>query len=305
MTSPSSPHGDRITLAVVTILFTVLALSFGDAVIKEISTGFVLWQIFVLRSALAIPVLVTAVKVRDRTTGLLPRHAGWTVLRSLLLVTMWVAYYAALPHLDLSIAAAAYYTIPMFIALFSALLIHERVGKLGWIAVVLGFAGVLLILRPSAEDFNAWALLPLVSAVCYALAMILTRTRCRDENPAVLSLALNVAFVVVGAGASGMILLTGATDEASFLLGPWTAMEGREWMTMVVLAAAVIIGSVGAALAYQVGPPAIVATFDFAYVGFAAIWGFVFFTEVPDAVTLAGMVLIVVAGLLVTRRSDR
>lgn len=135
--------------------------------------------------------------------------------------------------------------------------------------------------------------------------MILTRTRCRGENPAVLSLALNVAFVVAGTAASGLILLTGATDEASFLLGPWTAMEGREWMAMVVLAAAVIIGSVGAALAYQVGPPAIVATFDFAYVGFAAIWGFVFFTEVPDAVTLAGMVLIVVAGLLVTRRSDR
>ena len=302
MAAPSPPQGDRITLAIATILFTVLALSFGDAVIKEISTGFVLWQIFVLRSALAIPFLVTAIKLRNRTTGLRPRHTGWTVLRSLLLVTMWIAYYAALPHLDLSVAAAAYYTIPMFIALFSALLIHERVGKLGWLAVGLGFAGVLLILRPSAEDFNAWALLPLVSAVFYALAMILTRTRCRDENPAVLSLVLNVAFVVVGAGASGMILLTGTTDETSFLLRPWTSMEGREWMAMTVLSAAVIIGSVGAALAYQVGPPTIVATFDFAYVAFAAIWGFVFFTEVPDAITVAGMVMIVAAGLLVMRR---
>ncbi|MBT7648600.1 MAG: DMT family transporter, partial [Rhodospirillaceae bacterium] len=70
------------------------------------------------------------------------------------------------------------------------------------------------------------------------------------------------------------------------------------------LATAVIIGSVGAAIAYQVGPPTIVATFDFAYVGFAAIWGFVFFAEVPGAVTVAGMILIVVAGLLVTRRSQ-
>lgn len=303
MAQDSTPQGDRIVLAVVTILLTVLALSFGDAVIKKISTGFVLWQIFVLRSVLAIPVLVAAIKVRDRTTRLRPRHTGWTVLRSLLLVTMWVAYYAALPHLDLSIAAAAYYTIPMFVALFSALLIHEQVSKLGWFAVALGFAGVPLILKPSAEDFNAWALLPLVSAICYALAMILTRTRCRDENPAVLSLALNVAFVVVGAGASGLILLTGATDASSFLLGPWTAMGGQEWGAMAVLAAAVIIGSVGAAIAYQAGPPAIVATFDFAYVGFAAIWGFVFFSEVPDAITVTGMVLIVAAGLLVMRRS--
>ena len=141
MTTHSTPQGDRVVLAVVTILFTVLALSFGDAVIKKISTGFVLWQIFVLRSALAIPVLVTAIKVRDRTTGLLPRHSGWTLLRSLLLVTMWVAYYAALPHLDLSVAAAAYYPIPMFIALFSALLIHERVGKLGCLQSDWGLPG--------------------------------------------------------------------------------------------------------------------------------------------------------------------
>ena len=79
-------------------------------------------------------------------------------------------------------------------------------------------------------------------------------------------------------------------------------MGMAEWLTMALLAAGAIIGSIGAAIAYQVGPPATVATFDFTYVGFAALWGVLFFAEVLDHVTLAGMALIIVAGVLAVRR---
>jgi len=237
---------------------------------------------------------------------LVPRRLGWVALRSLMLTLMWVAYYAALPHLALGIAAAAYYTLPIFITLFAALFIGDRIGPLGWGAILLGFVGVLLILKPEAEGFNGYALLPLISAVLYALAMILTRTKCREEHPLVLSLGLNVSFVVIGLVATFLIAIVGApADDAritSFLFGEWSAMGATEWLSMALLAAAVIIGSVGAALAYQVGPPATVATFDFAYVGLAGIWGIVFFGEVLDAVTIAGMVLIVAAGVLALRR---
>ena len=71
---------------------------------------------------------------------------------------------------------------------------------------------------------------------------------------------------------------------------------------MLLLAAAILIGSVGAAIAYQNGPPAVVGVFDFAYVGFAVIWGAVFFAEIPDGITLAGMALIVFAGILSLRQ---
>jgi drug/metabolite transporter (DMT)-like permease len=229
-------------------------------------------------------------------------------LRSLMLTLMWVAYYAALPHLALGIAAAAYYTLPIFITLFAALFVGDRIRPLGWCGVLLGFAGVLLILKPDANGFNAYALLPLVAALLYALAMILTRTKCREENPLVLSLGLNVTFVVVGLLATLLIAFNGGlADEApgaSFLLGAWSGMGGMEWLAMTLLAAATLIGSVGAAIAYQVGPPATVATFDFAYVGFASAWGILFFAEVLDGVTITGMALIVAAGLLAVRRSS-
>jgi drug/metabolite transporter (DMT)-like permease len=292
---------DNLVLAVGAILFTVWALSLGDALVKQLSTGFVIWQIFVLRSVLAAPVLFAAILFAARHASLLPKAPGWTALRSVMLVAMWVAYYASLPHLQLSVAAAAYYTLPLFITLFSALLAGEGVSRLGWVAVATGFLGILLILRPEAGAFNAYALLPLLSAVLYALAMILTRTKCRAEHPFTLSLALNLCFIGVGLGATLLIGTFVAPERDGFLLAAWTPMGSHEWLAMALLAAAVLVGSIGAAVAYQSGPPSVVGTFDFAYVGFAVVWGLLFFGEIPDGSAVLGMAMIVLAGILSLR----
>ena len=284
---------DNIALAVGAILVTVFALSLGDALIKQVSAGFVLWQIFVVRSLLAVPVLLLVILVFAKNASLIPIQLGWTSVRSLMLVFMWIAYYVSLPHLQLSVAAAAYYTLPLFITLFSAVFVGERISKLGWLAVVIGFLGVLLILRPKAEEFNAYALLPLVSAMLYALAMILTRTKCQTEHPLTLSLVLNIYFVLTGVIAAVMISVFVGPDRNGFLLAPWTPMEAEQWTAMCLLAAAILIGSIGAAIAYQKGPSSMVGTFDFAYVGFAVLWGLGFFAEVPDIFSIAGMLMIV------------
>lgn len=306
MTDTAAPTRDNLKLAISAILATSCALALGDAIIKQISTGFPLWQIFVLRSLIAMPVLLFIAVLRGQGVNLLPKSMGWTALRSLMLAVMWVAYYAALPHVPLSAAAAVYYTLPLFITLFAALFIGERVGAWGWVAVALGFIGVLLILKPQGADFNAYALLPLVSAVLYAFAMILTRTKCRAESPLALSLSLNVAFIVIGLAATGAMAIVepGAPviETNAFLFGPWTAMALREWLVMGLLATATIIGSVGAAIAYQSGPSSIVSTYDFAYLAFAALWGFVFFAEQPDALSAIGILLIAAAGILAVRR---
>jgi drug/metabolite transporter (DMT)-like permease len=298
--------GDDVRLAVAAVLASNLALSLNDATIKLISEHFVLWQIFIIRSSIAIPLLIAVIRLRSRLTPMVPLHFGWVTLRSLMLTFMWVAYVSALPHLPLGVAAITLYTLPIFITLFAALFIGDRIGLMGWGSVLLGFAGVLLILKPTPDGFNGYALLPLFSAILYALAMILTRTKCREENPLVLSLNLNFSFVAIGLLATLLIAMVGGSIDhlqgKSFLFGEWSTMGTAEWLTMALLAAAAIIGSVGAAIAYQVGPSATVATFDFSYVGFAALWGFLFFAEVLDGVTLAGMALIIVAGVLAVRR---
>ena len=301
-TSVPKSRNDNIPLAVGVIIFTVLALSLGDALIKLTSRNFVIWQIFVVRSLIAIPFLVLFLAIRSPELLRVPDTIGWTVLRSILLVAMWVSYYLSLPNLSLSIAAAAYYTLPIFITLFSAVIIGERIGRNGWLAVFIGFAGVLLILQPRAGDFNGFVLLPLLSAMLYAFAMILTRTKCQSEDPIILSLALNVTFVVVGGTVALFIaILMGETREG-FLLAPWAVMGLSEWLSMGLLATAILVGSVGTAIAYQKGPSSLIGTFDFAYVGFAVLWGIIFFADIPDAATISGMVMIVGAGALSLRQ---
>ena len=114
----------------------MFALSLGDALVKQQSVSFVLWQIFVMRSAIALPFLIYFVRIYSCETTIMPIHLGWTLTRSLALVAMWVFYFAALPHVDLAIAAAAYYTLPLFITLFAALFLGDRITPRGWFAVV-------------------------------------------------------------------------------------------------------------------------------------------------------------------------
>ncbi|WP_226804042.1 DMT family transporter [Amylibacter sp. SFDW26] len=294
---------DRTRFAVMVIVFTVFALSLGDALIKNSSANLVLWQIFVLRSCLIIPLLFGILRMKYSTVGIIPTAFIWTLIRSLMLSFMWVIYYAALPHLQLSVAAAAYYTLPIFITLFSALFVGEKVKPLGWLAVLLGFCGVGLILQPKADDFNFYALLPLASAVLYALSMILTRTKCSNEHPLVLSLALNISFVVVGLLAPALLNFASFTPDAgSFLSTSWVVLTQSDFMVLIVLAIAILIGSIGAAIAYQIGRSSVIATFDFAYVAFAVLWGVIFFGDIPDVTMLAGMMLIVVSGIMAVRQ---
>jgi drug/metabolite transporter (DMT)-like permease len=161
----------------------------------------------------------------------------------------------------------------------------------------------LFILKPEAGGFNAYVLLPLGSAVLDALAMILTRTKCRGENPLVLSLSLNVTLVSVGLVVTAYTAIAGTSaNDSSFILRAWSPMDASGWLAMASLAAVAITASVGAATAYQVAPPATIATFDFAYVGFAGLWGILIFAEFPDARTILGIMLIVVAGIVAVRR---
>ena len=295
-------EADNLKLAIGAILSAVFALSLGDALIKQYSADFVIWQIFVMRSAIAVPFLVYFARIRSCTVSIRPSSIPWTLLRSLILVFMWMFYFAALPHVDLAVAAAAYYTLPLFITLFAALWLGEEIRTRGWIAVALGFLGTLLVLQPQADDFNLYSLLPVVAAICYACGMTLTRSKCRGERATVLSLWLHGSFVAVGGLA--LVLLYAWSPAAEtvavnrFLLGAWTPMWIDEWSIMAILSVAAVIGSIGGAIAYQRGSASIVATFDFAYVAFAAIWGFLLFAEVPAPLVSAGIVLIVVAGVI-------
>lgn len=305
MTTRIKQMPDKTRSAVLTIIFTVFMLALGDAAIKGLSADFTLWQIFCLRSALVVPVLFIMLRFSRWRSSIRPKSFGWTLSRSVMLTLMWVTYYASLPHVNLSVAAASYYTSPLFITIFAAVFLGDGIRRMGWVAIALGFIGVLLVLQPKIEDFNWYALLPVSSAIMYALAMILTRSHCQSENVLVLSIWLNLSMLFTGAVITIALILMPPSSQMiaghEFLIGPWAEMGLTEWSTMGVLAVTIMIGSIGAAYAYQNGAPATIATFDFAYVAFALLWSVALFKDVPNPAGMAGMCLIVFAGILAVR----
>lgn len=285
-----------LTTGIITILLTVFAMALSDAFVKFASADMTLWQIYVCRSVLALPVLVLFAKGQ-----VLPKAFGWVTLRSLALVAMYLAIYAAIPFLDLSVVAAALYTGPLFIVILCAIFLREPVIPLQWVAVVLGFIGVLCVVRPNGADFTVLSLIPVIAAFLYAAAAVLTRAKCQGERPAALAVSLNITLVVIGALAS-LWLRIAPSDYAQsypFLFAGWSSFSVQTLGILIVMAVLIVGVSIGLAKAYQSPRPQVIATFDYAYLIFAAFWGFVFFTETPQLWTTIGIALIIVAGVLV------
>lgn len=306
MADGEAERPQRTALGIALILASVLTMAFADAVVKLVSADLTLWQVFVARSLVAVPILILLLRLTG--AGLKLKAPKWVLMRSGLLVLTWLAFYAALPVLSLSVAAVAVYSNPIMIALLSAAVIGEPVSGRQWLGVLLGFLGVIAILKPGSEAFSWFTLLPLLAAAFYAVAMVLTRSKCQAEAPLALGLALHVSFLITGLFATALLWLLSLTAETHaaypFLLGDWAPMGLQAWGLMALIGALSAAYFVGVARAYQIAAPSIIATFDYAYLISAALWGFLFFAETPDPLTVGGMVLITAAGLLVAARKQ-
>jgi drug/metabolite transporter (DMT)-like permease len=273
-------------------------MALADAFVKYASADMTLWQIYVLRSALTIPVLAIGARRNPR-----PPALGWVMMRSLALSLMYLCIYAAIPFLDLSVVAAALYTGPFFIVALSAIVLREPITGRQWGAILAGFGAVVLIVRPAASGFSPLALLAVLAGFLYAVAAVITRARCSGIPALALALWLNLTLGALGVIASVLIRYAdvGVVPRYPFLFGRWSRMEAGDWGVILVLAVLMTGISIGLARAYQAPRPQVIATFDYAYLIFAALWGFVFFGEVPDGPTLAGIAIIALAGMGILR----
>ncbi|MEM6623630.1 MAG: DMT family transporter [Pseudomonadota bacterium] len=301
---PLPPH--RLILGVSLILATAFTISVQDVVFKVFSSEMTLWQIFALRGCIAVPMLLALGLLRGTRLATFRAAANrWVVLRSLFITGTFLAFYAAIPFLSLSTVGAANYIAPIFVTLLSAYVINEPVRWLGWVGVLVGFAGVVILLQPGTDAFSPWALLPIVGAAFYAMAHIITRTKCQDVPLAAIALGQNMAMLLAGVVVSLIILGVQPqgtlADAYPYIFGGWSEVGPREWLILAILAAFAIGLAIMLAGAYKAAPPAIIATFEYSYLVFVAAWDILFFGLVLSGATVTGMILIAAAGLLVLR----
>lgn len=288
------------------VISAVLLMSLQDALFKFISTDIVLWQVFITRGAIATIMLLALVPLlRGTWATWSAAFRPWVLLRSALFAMMFVSFYAAIATVDLAVVAAGYYTSPIFITLLSVMLIKDPIKLMGWMAVLLGFIGVLIILRPASDDFNPMTIIPIFSALCYAVAAIIVRVKCPNENPISLVISLNFVLMATGVIATLVLAVIAPTNETvslqPFLLGSWITLPPLAWTIVCALALLMIVSAYLLVKAYQITAPNIVATFDYSYLIFSIMWGGLIFSEIPDIYTIIGMVLIASAGIISSR----
>jgi len=282
-------------------------MSIQDSLFKYFSDDQSLWQIITLRGLIAIPLLTIFATIKNQHHNLwIYAFKKWSLLRSLFMTLMFLSMYTAMPFLNLSVIAAGIYTAPIFVTLLSAHVIGEPVSRQGWIAIIMGFSGVMIILQPGTDAFNLWTIVPVFGGFLYALSNVTTRSKCQTLPVVSLALSLNLVLLLTGAVLSVIMQFWQPAGELigsyPYLFDCWSDMGIAEWILIILLAILVIGIGMTLAGAYKSAQPSIVATFDYSYLIFVAIWDYLFFSNTPTGMTVLGMLLIVCAGLLVINR---
>jgi len=284
----------------------IAIFSVQDVILKLLSGDYPLHQAMLLRSLTALPFHVAIVWWFDRTLTTIVTPGRWKMLaRGLLNFTAYTCYYLGLAYLPLADTIALFFTNPLFITLAAAALFGERVGIVPAVAVAMGFAGVLMIVKPGAEGFELAALLPIIGALGYALSMVIARPMAKVETAAAMSFWGNVCFLLCAVVLSlifGFGHFSGATHPSvAFLTRGWVMPSGFDLMLM---ASCGVISAVGISLltyAYSAAPSSTVAPFEYSFMFWGLLWGWLFWGSLPDTLAWVGIAVIIGAGLLVIR----
>ena len=292
------------------VISAMLFFAIQDVIVKFAADDVSLWQMQVVRSLAILAILSGFLGLTKRGDELTPASAWtWPILRAVFMCAAYLAFYAALPYVPLATAASAFFISPMLITVLAAIFLGEGIGPRRIIAVILGFAGVLLIVKPGLEGWTPMALLPVGAALAYALAVVLTRWRCREDPGFSLTMVnalINGALGALGVALIPLLPMTGEMRDAhAFLLEGW--MEaGPAILALVALTAVThIIGAVAAVRAYQIGEASRLAPFEYVYLVFMGLFGYLIWDTVPDTLTLIGMTLICTSGAFIAWREGR
>ncbi|EEW26900.1 DMT family transporter [Rhodobacter ferrooxidans] len=261
-----------------------------DVVVKFLGGTYSAVQIIFFSVLFSFP-LVTFMLMNDRSDGhLRPVHPWWTAVRTVCTVVTGVTAFYAFSKLPLAQTYAILFAAPLLITLLAIPVLGEKVGIRRGLAVVVGLAGVMIVLRPGAAPLTLGHAAALTAAVASSLASVIVRKIGKDERAVVLLLYPMMAnFVVLGAA-------------LPFVYRP---MPVAHIGMLGVIAAFGFVAMLLIIDAYRSAEAVIVAPMQYSQMVWAAVFGALIFNENPDAYTLAGAAVIIASGLYIVLREDR
>ncbi len=219
------------------------------------------------------------------------RRPGLQLVRSLFMPVMTALNFWALQYLQLAETGAIQFTVPILIAIASGPLLGERLDARRWLAIMVGFAGVLVILRPGMQGFHPALVLSLINAVLYALFNMMTRKLAAYDPPE----------------ATQFLSALGATVVmAPFALAAWqTPNTGLEWAVACLIGVAGGLGHYLLAMAHRFAPASVLGPFLYQQIVWMVLFGYLVFGDVPAGPVVLGAAIVIGSGLYLLYRERR
>ena len=278
---------NRLTgIALVSFTYVVFTLLDGSAkwLVGSVPVIVVVWLRFVSHAVLASVLLLPLRGKKLVATN----HLRWHIVRGAMFCAMTGINFWALQYLQLAVTSSIFFIVPILIALMAAPMLGEKLDAGRWIAVLAGFAGMLVIVRPGSAEFHPAMLLSLVNAALYALFNLTTRHLAAYDSPETIQyLPALVASLLL----------------APFALAAW--QSPGSWLEWSVLCLLGVLGGLGhylLALAHRYAPATVIAPFLYQQVIYMALFGYVVFGDVPGTGVWVGTAIVIASGLYLFAR---
>ena len=288
------------------ILSGMALFSIQDSLIKYIFEESALYELYFGRTLTALILLFIFLKITSQKLVFKTHYPLLTCCRVICFFFGFSFFYISLTYMSLAMANALFFSSPFFISILAIIFLGEKVGIRRWIAILVGFIGVYIVLNPDFENFNYMKLAPVACALCYAISMTITKITSDKDN-----VYSQMFHLYIGAiGISILFFIFTGKGQFNTFSDPTFQFITREWFTNPTYAWPYIVamGFVAAVSfycvfsAYSVASPSVVSLFEYSLIIWAIIIGYVLFNDVPTIRTFVGVALIIGAGVYIYLR---
>lgn len=259
-----------------------------DLAAKGLLATYPLQQFVFLRSLIGLSIFLFLARQFGGLRSLVTRRWPWHLLRTVLAIGTMFGFFYGLSKMPLVDALTLGFTAPLMVTALSVPLLGEHVGWRRWLAVIAGFIGVLVMLRPGSGEFSLASAAVLLAAFCYACLAITARHLSSTES----SFSLSVYVIIGPMIASAVLTATSA----------WQAPDWQGWLLFGVAGACSVVAWIGIVGAYRRASPALLAPFEYTALIAGAAAGYLIWDEVPEGGVVLGGLIIIASGLFVVYR---
>ena len=291
------------TKGIILILSAMLIFAVQDSLMKYIYSSVALYEVYFFRTIVSFTLIIIYLKILKKPIVFKTHYPLLTFCRVILFFFGFSSFYIALTIMPLATATALFFVTPFLITIFAKFILKDQIGPRRWIAVIVGFIGVYIILNPNFDDFDYFSLSPILCAFCYALSMIIIKKTSKKD-----SVYQQMFQFYIGAMIISIIFYFFIGDgRYDTIDNPAAQFIFREWFSNLEfsLIYMIILGFTAAAAfllifsAYRIASPAVVSPFEYSILVWSTLSGWIFFNEVPKINTLIGMCLIVGGGIYI------